>query len=264
MDLRDLMPDEFSRDLLSGSLRVAGDAENPVRMHLFAAGVRELFGHILHTLAPDDEVRKCSWFVQAKDTPTVTRRQRATYATQGGFPDAYIASLGVDIEDLHDEAIDAIEALNKATHVRPQTIQKDQGVVDAFVAEALGALEGLLISFTECRSAVQRALEKSVYESMMNALVAENFDTISSLSGRGYEVDLWIDDDEVEVVSISAESVLVRFSGIAPVTMHYGPKNDAAEISHDFPFWMIFEAKVDKPNEMKLVDHFFDDSGWFE
>ena len=194
----------------------------------------------------------------------VTRRQRATYATQGGFPDEYVASLGVDIEDLHNEAIDAIETLNKATHVRPQTIQKDPGAVDAFVAEALGALEGLLISFSECRSAVQNALEKSVYESMMNALVTENFDTISLLSGRGYEVDLWIDDDEVEVVSLSAEKVLVRFSGIAPVTMHYGPKNDAAEISHDFPFWMIFEAKVEKPTEMKLIDHFFDDSGWFE
>tara|TARA_R110002074_G_scaffold157255_1_gene314084 strand:+ start:160 stop:954 length:795 start_codon:yes stop_codon:yes gene_type:complete len=264
MDLQDFLPDDLSRDLLSGSLRVAKDMENPVRMHLSAAGLRELFGHLLHTLAPDDEVRKCKWFEQAKDTPTVTRRQRATYATQGGFPDKFIASLGVDVEELHKEAIDAITELNKATHVRPQTLQQDPEAVDAFIAEAVGALEGLLISFSECRSSVQNALEKSVYESMMNALVTENFDTISSLSGRGYEVDLWIDDDDVEIVSISADNVLVRFSGIAPVTLHYGPKNDAAEISHDFPFWMVFEAKVETPTKLKLVDHFFDDSGWFE
>ena len=264
MDIRDLLPDDFSRDLLSGSLRVAKDMENPVRMHLSAAGLRELFGHLLDTLAPDDEVRKCKWFEQAKDTPTVTRRQRATYATQGGFSNEFIASLGVDVAELHKEAVDAITKLNKATHVRPHTLQQDPEAIDAFIAEALGALRGLLVSFSECRGLVQNALEKSVYDSMVNALVTENFDTISSLSGRGYEVDLWIDDDDVEIVSINAEYVRVRFSGTAPVTMHYGPKNDAAEISHDFPFWLIFEAKVETPTNLKLVDHFFDDSGWFE
>lgn len=264
IDLEDMLPDVFSRELFSGSLRVAQDQKNPVRMHLFAAGVRELFGHILDTLAPDEEVRKCAWFVQAKDTKTVTRRQRATFATQGGFSDEFVSDLGVDVADLHKEAIDAIQTLNKATHVRPGTIEKDQKKIDAFVADAVAALEGLLLSFGECRAAVRHALEKSVYETMMTALVTENFETISNLSGRGYEVDLWIDDDNVEVKTILAEKIVVSFSGIAPVTLHYGPKNDAAEISHDFPFSMKFEAKIATPTHLELVEHFFDDSGWFE
>jgi hypothetical protein len=233
-------------------------------MHLFAAGARELFGHILHELAPDDDVRKCAWFEQAKDTKTVTRRQRATYATQGGFSDEYISALGVDVADLHQEALDAIEKLNRATHVRPGTIERDQGKVDNFVSEVLSALEGLLDSFQECRDEVRRALEKSVYESMTAALLTENFETISTLSGRGYEIELWIGDDEITVQSISSEKVLVRFSGVVPVNLHYGSKDDAAEIQHDFPFWMKFEAGITAPTNLKLVDHFFDDSGWFE
>ncbi len=83
------------------------------------------------------------------------------------------------------------------------------------------------------------------------------------LAGKGYEIDPWIDDQEIHVEAIRAHVVVVRFSGLAHVTLHYGPKHDAAEIPHDFPFWLRFEAPVDDPTKLGLVDHHFDDSGWY-
>ena len=46
MDFAGRLPDQFSYDLLAGSLLVAKEPTNPVRLHLAAAGLRELFGHI--------------------------------------------------------------------------------------------------------------------------------------------------------------------------------------------------------------------------
>lgn len=263
MALEDRLPDQFSRDLLTGSLLVAHDQNNPVRLHLAAAGLRELFGHILHADAPDDEVRACSWFEQEKNTKTVTRRQKAIYSTQGGLSDDFVAQLGLDVNDLHRAAIKSIEALNKATHVRPDTLVEDEAAIDAFIQEALAALDGLLDSFDQGRGAVKEALVDDVYRAMSDALIEQTFDSIDILAGKGYEIDPWIDDQHVEVEALKAKVVVVRFSGIADVTLHYGPKNDAAEIQHDFPFWLRFEAPVDKPTELTLVAHHFDDSSWY-
>lgn len=263
-DLHDRLPDDFSRQVLAGSLRVVADRDNPIALNLFAAGIRELFGHLLHSAAPDDDVRACDWFEQNSDTPTITRRQRAIYATQGGFNTGYIESLGVDVSDLHKDAIKAIEHLNKATHVRPGRLESDHDTIKAFTQSSLEALVGLLDSIDLCQDSVREALQDQVYEAMMMAFVTETFDTIDLLAGKGYEVDPWIDDAETHVISIGAHEVLLKFTGIAHVTLHYGNRNDAAEVQHDFPFWMTFTAPISDPTTLTLTEHHIDDRAWFE
>lgn len=258
------LPDDFCRTVLSGSLRVVKDKENPIRMNLFAAGIRELFGHILHSFSPDMEVRACPWFVQANDTKTVTRRQRATYATQGGLSDDYLAKLEIDVGELHQEAIDAIEKLNGATHVRPDSIEQDQEEIEKFVASALFALDGLLESFHECRETVRQALETNVYDAMMNTMVTETIQNIDDLAGRGYEIDPFIDEEEFEIEEISSSEIRIKFTGNVSATLHYGDKRDSAEISHDFPFWMRFSAPVGNPTKLTCTNYHFDNSSWYE
>lgn len=263
MTLEERLPDQFARDLLAGSLLVAKDSANPVRLHLAAAGLRELFGHVLHRDAPDEDVRACAWFVQDPNTPTVTRGQKAIYLTQGGLSDAFVEGLGLDVGDLHKTAIKSIQVLNKATHVRPETLIVDEAAIDTFIEEALAALEGLLVSFQDGRDAVRDSLVDDVFQAMWDTLIQETFDEINILAGKGYEVDPWIDDQHIEIDAIRSEVVVVRFSGIANVTLHYGPKNDAAEIPHDFPFWMRFEAPVDNPSKLALTGYHIDDTGWY-
>jgi hypothetical protein len=263
MSIEDCLPDQFSRDLLAGSLMVANDHNNPVRLHLAAAGLRELFGHVLHSDAPDENVRECSWFKQDPNTKTVTRRQKAIYATQGGLSDALVEHLGLNVDDLHRAAIRSIEALNKATHVRPETLVNDEASIKAFIGDALRALDGLISSFSQGRNAVKAALVDDVYRAMSDALIERTFDDIDVLAGKGYEIDPWIDDAEIEVEALLSQVIVVRFSGIAHVTLHYGSKHDAAEIEHDFPFWLRFEAPVHKPADLALVGHHFDDTSWY-
>ena len=99
--LSEQLVDDFSKQVLIGALRVARDPENPIRLNLFSAAIRELFGHTLHVLAPSERVTGCSWYQPHPHTHGPTRRQRAKYATQGGLSDAFVAELGIDVEDLH-------------------------------------------------------------------------------------------------------------------------------------------------------------------
>ncbi|MEP2781100.1 MAG: hypothetical protein ABJP33_01510 [Pseudoruegeria sp.] len=123
-ELKENFPkDEFLEALLEGVWRVARDKSNPIRGNLVASALREIFGHILHTLAPDNEVRKCIWFEQAKDTKTVTRRQKAQYIVQAGLPVGFVKNdLKLELDDYTGPLLDAFNDLNKATHVRAETI----------------------------------------------------------------------------------------------------------------------------------------------
>ena len=58
-----MLLDEFSREVLKGSLMAYKALDNPLRLSQFSTGIRELIGHTLSTLAADDEVKASSWFV---------------------------------------------------------------------------------------------------------------------------------------------------------------------------------------------------------
>lgn len=99
---------------------------------------------------------------------------------------------------------------------------------------------------------------------MMESFFTQTFDDIDILAGKGYEMDSFIVEEEIAVEAIDAKEILVRFTGIAPVTLHYGSKHDAAEIHHDFPFWMKFGASVGSPKALKYSGAHFDDRSWYE
>ena len=64
-DLLESFPDDrFLKKIVKGVMRVARDKKNPIRGNLVASGLREVTGHILHSLAPDEAVRDCVWFVR--------------------------------------------------------------------------------------------------------------------------------------------------------------------------------------------------------
>jgi hypothetical protein len=96
--LKPLLPDEFSREVLSGSVRVLWDDNNPIRINLFALGIREMVRNVLELAAPDIEIQKCRWFLSdlenrrreassgGRQSPEqITRKDRMIYATQGGL-----------------------------------------------------------------------------------------------------------------------------------------------------------------------------------
>jgi hypothetical protein len=183
--IRQHLPDDFHRQLLDGSLQVLGQVNNPVRAHLFAAGLRELFGLTLETLAPDDMVRKCAWFEQAKDTAGPTRRQRALYATRGGLHDEFLRDdLDIDPEELHEDLGKSFAELHKRTHVRPETLLVDPVEIEAFAERAIGALVDIFETINDFRKQLVDAIEQHLQREAMDALVRETIGNLDELAGH--------------------------------------------------------------------------------
>ena len=84
-----------------------------------------------------------------------TRRQRITYAIQGGFTDAFVNDeLKVDPEPLKKTLLAAIETLSKHIHGRETTIITEHDVQDRFAEATLDEMEAFLDTMHACREAV--------------------------------------------------------------------------------------------------------------
>ncbi len=260
--LQDLLPDEHSRQVLDGAIRVLDDRENAIRLNMFAPAIRELFSYILHHYAPDENVTGCPWFSPETDNGKPTRRQRAIYATQGGLSNEFIESVGVDVSELHSDVIKTINELSKYTHVRPGSVVDDDEEIESFSSEALACLEELLLSFRECRETVCNALENDVYNALSSSYINDHFEDIAILSGRGYELET-ASLDEPKILSIDHQKIELKIEGELDVTLHHGDKYDPCTINDCFPFEMTLTAPVEEPTQLVSEQHSVDTSSWY-
>jgi hypothetical protein len=266
--------DDFSKLVVQGALRVVADAENPIRLNLSAAAIRELYSHTLHRLAPNAEVQACKWFKFEKGQDKPTRKQRAKYATQGGLPDHLIEEAGVDVKHLHDEAIAAIDNLSKYTHVRPGTVVSDQSEIETFVREALGALIGLFESFDKCRDCIEYAILEYMDEEVTSALLSETILTLDEFAShtQNNTEEIWVGDikvmgtvRETKIMGITHEAVNFVVTGTVEVGLQWDRwGEDGFELYHSFPFRTTMWSPVDDITCFKDVEHSVDTSSWWE
>jgi len=66
------------------------DIHNRLRFNNFSYAMRELLGHILKRLAPDECVKKCVWYTPPASEREVVRSRRIKYAIQKGLSDNFI------------------------------------------------------------------------------------------------------------------------------------------------------------------------------
>jgi len=269
-DLRGRLPDDFHRQLLDGSLHVLGQFDNPVRAHLFAAGLRELFGLSLETLGPDEMVSKCSWFEQMKDTAGPTRRQRALYATRGGLHNEFLRNeLQIDPEELHEGLGKAFAELNKRTHVRPETLMVDPVEIETFAERAIGALDDVFESISALRKQLVEAIEQHLQREAMEALIHETIGSLDELAGH-HSIEV-VYTDRMHVLDIDAEIIRYEASGTIDVELRWGSgsdfrNDDGATLNENLPFRCETAAPVDQPYSFysELTAVIVDTSKWYE
>lgn len=267
---RDRRPDdEFVDKLLAGGLRTARDADNPIRGNLFAAASRELTTHLLHELAPEDQVRACGWFVQAKDTRTVTRAQRAAFITHGGMtPDYVEKTLGLHADDYVKPLTEAMDELNKRTHLKANTILADDISIRWLAAEIFDAIEGLLYTAEECRSSVVLELRGQIDQQIMDRMIGEVIGELDELSTHtqieGH------DTEEIGVARIGPDEIRFGVAGTVYVTLQWGSgsdvrRGDGASMSDNYPFTATVITRAADPLKFEaVVDLTVDTSSFYE
>lgn len=232
--------DAFLALVLKGAIRAGRDARNPIRGNLFAAACREALTHLLHVMAPEDEVRACQWFVQAEDTDTVTRAQRADYIARGGLAPKYVEdTLGLSRKEYVRPLNRAIALLNKLTHVKPDTVvDKDKAVLE-LARDILEAMHALLDAADDCRTAVADALREAVDEQVMDRMISETIAELDELSTHTFVDEIQIED--ITVVEIGPAQIHMEVEGTVYVTLQYGSGSDVrndigATMDDSYPF----------------------------
>ncbi|MGZ2461768.1 pPIWI-associating nuclease domain-containing protein [Rhizobium anhuiense] len=258
--------DEFSREVLKGSLMAFKAVDNPLRLSQFSTGIRELIGHTLATLATDNEVKAASWFQVETQDGRPTRRQRVKFAIQGGMSDLTITDLQVDTAEIDLEVRKVVDELSKYTHVRPDTLRVDPEEAEVFCCDALATFLEFFEILDDCRKSIRRAVENGVDEHALEVFTQDVYNEIDILSTRS-SVDA-VQIDKIEVVAIGSAFITYGVSGQVYVDLSYGSKSDfrndmGAEISTDFPFSMTTMAPVGNIGRFENPTAQIDTSSWY-
>ena len=177
--IENLLSEGFERDLFLAAARNLEDLNNPLRAGNFAFPVRELLNEfVLVRLAPDAQVKACDWYVaeldvNGKEYP-VSRNKRIKYSIQAGLPDDFLKEeLGIDFVAQNKAVRDAIELLNKHTHVGPETFGLPPDQVEDFVDRILEAFLGFFDAALTCRTQTLEALADHLDDAVYSHAIQE-------------------------------------------------------------------------------------------
>lgn len=262
--------DEFAALVLDGALMAARDAQNPIRGNLFAAAIRELITHVLHSLAPNANVEACPWFKLVPDARGPTRKQRASYIVQGGISDDFLANeLGLDPEDSHRDLLDAMNELNRLTHVQKGTVIGGERAVRDLAERTLSAILTLFESARLCRQGIEAKLEGHVDREVMDKLISETIDDLDILSTHTTVEEHEV--ETVEVASLNHEFIEYEVSGTVYVELQYGSDSDVendigARMPDSYPYSATMRSDVAAPKKIlgDSVVLAVDNSSFFE
>lgn len=261
--------DAFMKTVLEGAFLV-GESDNPIRGNLCAAAIRELTGHVLHSMAPDRCVTACSWYELVKDTKGPTRMQRVTYIVQGALPADFVENvLKLDVSKTARPLLNSIDSLNRSTHVRENTILDDDEDIRVLVDDSLDGLLDIYEAARACREEVHRSLRAEVFDAVLDALLSETLQELDELSTHtsvdGHEVN------EYTITVVDDEFIELAVDGTVYVELQYGSRSDirndmGAILSDSYPYTATMKARVIEPQLIirDSVNVRVDNSGFYE
>ncbi|TPW31466.1 hypothetical protein FJU08_06825 [Martelella alba] len=262
--------DEFLEALLVGTWRVAIDADNPIRGNLIASALREVIGHVLHKLAPDESVRACVWFKQTQGTTTVTRRQRATFIIQAGLPDDFVNNtIGFDVRDQIDPLLEAFDELSKFTHVRAETIVHEHDEVQDIMVGVVDGLLAILKAADDAQDDLKNAIVEVMQGAMLDKLISETIQDLDELSTHTSVSGQYV--ESIEIVDLDEAQITYEVIGEVEVDLQYGSNSDVRKglghvMGDSYPYSAFITARAAKPFEIKNedVELRVDNSSFFE
>src|SRR6266404_482515 len=148
----------FQKLVFAAAVQSLDQRGNPLRFNNFATNLRELGRIMLDGLAPDNNIKKCEWYVPAindKGKETVTRAQRVKYAVQAGLTDDFVKNtLKIDVAPTVRKYTKLIEHLSDFTHVTEKVFGIKRSVEDQYVRDALTSFILVFQTIDDCRGRV--------------------------------------------------------------------------------------------------------------
>ncbi|QHQ25787.1 hypothetical protein [Pectobacterium parvum] len=269
--INSVLLDGFEKELLDSAF-VNLLTPNPLRLNNFAYALRELTRHVLHRLAPDDELQKCQWFSPDKTSPTgITRRHRIKFAIQGGLSDFYVTKkLCIDeIDEVSSELIAIINRMSGYTHIEEATFKSSIEDTERTADECLSATLDFINKIDELRTEVADKLFNDINGVLIDRINSESVVELMEISTHQYIEE--ITAEKISVVKIGVSSMEMHVDGSIGALLMYGSasdrrKGDGAEIPASFPVYSEMEVLFKQPlgSSINLNKFSVDISSWYE
>jgi len=226
--------------------------------------MRELVLQIIDRRAPNDEVKKASWYEVESEQFSVTRRQKLKYCAQGFLSDGYLTDDA--LEDLNasiSEYLKEFRFFNKYTHITekhyktcPKTFYRNMKFIVQRSTEVIKELDSL-------ENLVLTSIPDSLQEKLFHKVI-DSFPEQLSILASNVVVEQVL-PEELEVEYMDENGIIVDVSGTVYVTQEYGKGEDFTEMQCDYPFNISIAMSVDSPLNItiKPSDFSVDNSSWF-
>lgn len=223
-----LIKTSFEQDLCEAAFDNL-QTKSKLRFNNFAYSIRELSRHILHRLAPSDDVQRCSWYKPTKNEKgviVITRADRINYAIYGGFDNNALSAMGLNgyIENARKNLLASIDSLSKYTHINKDTFDVSDSETSEFVNNVIDSFNGFVDCMNDIRQQVVACLEAEINQEILSATIYETYSDIDILSTHSSIENYSIDSITVDI--ITSQEVVLKVSGSVDVRLQYGSDGD--------------------------------------
>jgi len=256
---------DFEKELFKAAVAYIEKTDDPLRFNSFSASMRELSRHLLSRLAPDEEVKKCSWFIVETDNGAPTRKQRIIYAIQGGLTTKFVEDeLYIDASDEVKDIIKSINLLSKFTHVNEKTFNISQSKCESMSESVIDSFIQIFGIISQARKEIKSSVHDYITDELMGIFISNTFDDLDILSSQTIPESSALEEFEIE--DINSDKILISGYGYVEVSLNYGKGDDATEINDSFPYEFKCYSEINSPKEIIIHkrDIQVDTSSWYE
>lgn len=223
-----LIKTSFEQDLCEAAFDNL-QTKSKLRFNNFAYSIRELSRHILHRLAPSDDVQRCSWYKPTKNEKgviVITRADRINYAIYGGFDNNALSAMGLNgyIENARKNLLASIDSLSKYTHINKDNFDVSDSETSELVNNVIDSFNGFVDCMNDIRQQVVACLEAEINQEILSATIYETYSDIDILSTHSSIENYSIDSITVDI--ITSQEVVLKVSGSVDVRLQYGSDGD--------------------------------------
>lgn len=249
--LRTLLATEFEINLFDSCVRSLNDNGNSARLNNFLSLFRELVRNVFNRLAPDEEIKLCSWYVPHETVP-VTRAQRTTYVLHGGISKEYAkTTLEIDSESNLSAVKQAFETCNKFTHVAPETFGVSSLEANAHSEAATTTLLKLLVAAETARNELGVSIANSVQKVLFDNVFKESPKTLDSMSWHISFEEIIV--KKICVTRVGPKQIEFRVYGEAHVHQRLGPRTEGITIEEYRPMSCTLISPVSDPQQLEIL-----------
>ena len=223
-----LIKTSFEQDLCEAAFDNL-QTKSKLRFNNFAYSIRELSRHILHRLAPSDDVQRCSWYKPTKNEKgviVITRADRINYAIYGGFDNNALSAMGLNgyIENARKNLLASIDSLSKYTHINKDTFDVSDSETNELVNNVIDSFNGFVDCMNDIRQQVVSRLDAEINQEILSATIYETYSDIDILSTHSSIENYCI--DSIIVDDITSQEVVLKVLGSVDVRLQYGSDGD--------------------------------------